>query len=433
MSDSKRTSIIDDLGDLDDVPEHAEGAVFGGGDAGHPEITHGKGAFRGLDSPDITGGEHHHIGDESVTFDDVGVETVEGHHEETEVEVKDTGEGDASEEQEYQEGKQRNIISKLILPVGVTSLVGIGLFGGYLVFSPIFFSSHQRQPESIFSTSQQNAKTINNFNPMPAAPRLSDNQARTQSVNTQQAAPSLPANQGNPYANAQVAPANAGMVTPAPATAQLSPDMERIIRDLDTTTKKLQQTIDDKFNDVNNRIGALSVEINHRLDVTDARINETDKHISSMEEKFNGVNTHFAAVEQRISTLEQNEKAHQQAEADLRQSIQEIQEEIAQKGGQVRVPHMAQADKQSSSPPVGGVNHHITTADGSSGNGSVLEGYSLRGVARGASPGSAWVKTPIGFFMVKIGQSLGDAGVVKSIKRNGDTWEVVTTAGLIEP
>jgi hypothetical protein len=149
--------------------------------------------------------------------------------------------------------------------------------------------------------------------------------------------------------------------------------------------EKLNTTLTEGFNRVDNNLTAVKVALTDRLDKTDAKVGEMDGHLGQLDTRIGG-------VEQRLTALE---------------------------------------DSRTRSGSFG--------SRGRSGQGAPrpaparIHGFVLRGVARGAAPESAWVETPGGFLLVKIGQHVNGAGTVKEIRRLESTWELVTSDGVIRP
>ena len=410
----KRNTSSNSLSDFE-FPEIENEFEFGDNEGMSPEPspTHGRSAKS----------QHQNWTDEDhgEEFSDIepGHEEEEEYHAEEEVAEPPAPQG-------------KSLFSKLILPVGGATMVAIGGLGAYSMGLFDWGSSSEQRHLNLQPQAVQTAPRVN---PMPALPNLPQDQQAAQRMpqgalrqTPQQvvqnpatfAAPALP-----PPTMMQPAPA------PAPAPA-VSPAIESVIRDLVASTDSLNRTVSTQMNDINSRINGLASSITARFDETDKKIASAgeklavlDGKIDAVSGKVDGMKSEFDNIEHRLSALEDST-----LEAQRRAALP----------AQKTTAH----GKTVSAPPVGGINHHVAgapsaepaqaqTAQAQAVQAESIKGFSLRGVARGTAPTSAWIKTPSGSFVVNIGQSVAGAGTIKEIRRAGDSWEVVTSDGVILP
>lgn len=212
------------------------------------------------------------------------------------------------------------------------------------------------------------------------------------------AAPALPvtppASAGSTPSLPVAAPAATTAASPAGGFVA-SGSVEAAVNRMVDATKGLNATLESRFTGLEGKLGEVQSAIATRLDATDGKVNE--------------VHSQVAAVEGRIGDFESRLSAIENGRA----------------GGAVRPASMGVG---------GGVNQRARMPAAPDAAQDVLRGFALRGVARGAVPGSAYVEVPGGqFFLVHVGDNLKGAGQVTGIRREGASWVLATDQGIIRP
>jgi hypothetical protein len=157
------------------------------------------------------------------------------------------------------------------------------------------------------------------------------------------------------------------------------------VQTLVASTTKLSDSMDSHFHAYEQSGSDLKQAIFNRLDQTDSKISSIGDHVATLD-------TQVQSVEQRLTVLETDHAPHA-------------------KPPQVETEAHAR---------------HTQTW-------SSLRGYALKGVAAGEAPTSAYILTPGGYMLVKVGEPIGGAGTVTAIRRIGRSWELVTTRGVVRP
>lgn len=323
---------------------------------------------------------------------------------------------------------KKSMLSKLIYPVGALGLLVV--VGAGLMYTGVLGGSH-RSAEPTYPPRGPAARLPEVTGPGPVLPKETASQspslpsfappstAHLPGVGAGSAAGgalemhpsktvgSLPPI-GFPAGSAQPAMAQGGVPVQNPAaqiqTAMNAPsaggDVAGTLKALVASTTALTTSIDTHFHAYDDEEHKLRADVIGRLDKTDANIAAIGQHETSEDARL-------AADEQRIAALEGDHASHGRP---------------------------AHADKAPAPRPAASRTQHAQESHASHvvQHGS-LEGFALRGIAAGKSPASAYIKTPTGYDLVKLGQVVPGGGTVKEIRPVGRSWEVVTTEGIIRP
>jgi hypothetical protein len=377
-------------------------------------------------------------------------------------------------EDEFVEGEEapaerqpsRSLFSRLIIPVGVTFFSAVSAASIYeLGFFNSFFSSHKQ--ESILDAPPGAAQQpVAHLTPMPKLPGFAkgsgsaDRVTPSMGLSTEVAA-RTPASQGKQPIQTDSAGQTSTVASAYPNDGARPDDGENVsLREIAAAVQKLQQLTaalkvgsDARTASMNKDFSLLAQGISQRFDTTDGKIAAVDGQINLVTQQETANTDKISTIQGDLKNLEDQQKALIDENNELKERLEKLESELHDT---VSIPVQRQVRP---APPAGKINRHLSanetpkqqadtasngaapqasaasTSDaqqGASGD-HVLEGYFLRGIARGDKPNAAWIKTPKGFFMANVGQSLEGAGVVKEIRRYGDTWEVVTSQGLIRP
>jgi len=338
--------------------------------------------FGGFGDPGAEGGharEDHEYGEDGLEGALDGVETAAG---------------DAPEDGGP---RKKSLLSKLILPVGGLAMAGaVGSFvmtgfgdsGSAPAPSP---QQGQAQPHlpPVLQPAQSPAPRLPDFGRAAAqAPVPAPGQAMAE-------APVQPPVPGGGIHPPQAAP---GMplqaAEPAPdAAAKLEEKLDRRLLNLAAAIDGLARTV----GGVHDEVDHARHEFSDRIAAEDGRIGSVDTHVAAVEQKEGG-------LEQRVAALE-------------------------------AARHPAAAPRHGAVPHTTGINRRFrrpaaaapAPARQSAAPARSLDGYALRGVSRDA----AMVETPAGLLRVELGKTIAGAGVAREIRREGDSWVLVTSGGVI--
>lgn len=349
---------------------------------------------------DHTAHEHEHTGpnmhemEGASDFDDVESPEHEHEHEGSE----HTGETE-EEHEEAPEGK--SMLSKLIVPVGMTVL-GLVAIGG--VWSTGMLDS--------IIGGGDTAPTQVATNTPPVVPR--GPVAPANSVNPP-VRPSLPApmNSTGPQL-----PVTNPVTSPTPVTTPMQQQRLPVVQpapeavlppSLETSLNKLVKSIDDSATHL--------ADVTKSLDSTQklmiSRFDQTDGKISSVGEKV-------VAVEQRMGTIEQRVMALESKPATVAVAKPEVTTGM---NTRIQPRHVTSPRPMPSvsSPVVADTTRRMKASD-----------YLLVGVS--SSHKTALLKTTNGTFLeVEIGKMIPGLGIAKEFTMKGQDWTLVTSNGTIEP
>lgn len=174
---------------------------------------------------------------------------------------------------------------------------------------------------------------------------------------------------------------------PVAPPAPVNSDVDKHLEELIDVTKHMETDLSNKFQSFNDNLSKTSNAITSRLDKTDDNVKVLGDHISSIDTRMNDFDTEIKDLESRVSKPVKETKT--------------------------------------------GIEHRIHTSFHKPV--SAVAGYVLRGVEKGDNPQAAWLQTPTGYEMVRIGDNIKGVGSVKSIHPSGKTWVVETSGGTIHP
>ncbi len=226
------------------------------------------------------------------------------------------------------------------------------------------------------------------------------------------------------------------MSVPPPAAAPLPAAqdvaMARLTDSMDTLAKStaaLSQTVNQGFVNLDRRINEIRDTVATRLDKTDTNVANLGTQVTDFGKRLSEVNERLTALEARGAINPEAAKVAANASKDVPANHPQAPV-LEQDGGVNKLAAAAPPPVVRHRTPVLRREHVAPVAHRPEG----IPGFVLRGVAQGDGlPGSAYVETPKGKFVVYLGQTLEGAGKVEEIKPVGDSWVVVTSGGIIRP
>ena len=408
--------------------------------------------------------------------EDDGVTPQHGTHqpeEEGDMGEANGGENQAAGHESGAEEKKKFSTSQIITIVGVLGFIFIGAGGFYEYgFFDLLFG-HKEEPGLIEAAPKAQQQATPRLTPMPNLPKFTQNGAAgsasagvgaaegvgqpranttgpsaTLSMSTDVAAHGPTQAQTQPPAgfNAVGAPTPPPMGQPA-ATSGLSAESEATLQNIAANVEELQKTTnalraeaDAQSQAINKDFSLMAQGISQRFDGVGQKIGAVDGQMNLVSQQESANTEKLAALGKSLDGIAAQQQTLVNENQELRERIEALEDELH------NTNHVAPTKTASrAAPPSGRINHNATNQDVASppppqnvatktnSEEHVIDGFFLRGIARGENPTSAWVKTPSGFVMANVGQALAGAGTVKEIRHYGDTWEVVTTQGLIRP
>ena len=397
------------------------------------------------------------------------------HQQEEEV---DMGEADGGENQvaEHENGageKKKFSTSQIITIVGVLGFISlsVGGFYEYGFFDMLF--GHKEEPGLIEAAPKAQQQATPRLTPMPNLPKFTQNgvagsapasagaaegagqprakatgPSTTLSMSTDVVARGPTQAQAQPPAgfNAVGAPMPPSTGQPA-ATSGLSAESEATLQNIASNVEELQKTTnalraeaDAQSLAMNKDFSLMAQGISQRFDGVGQKIGAVDGQMNLVSQQESANTEKLVALGKSLDGIAAQQQTLVNENQELRERIEALEDELH------NTNHIAPTKTAPRIAPAGGrINHNATNQDvaaspapqnvatKTNSEEHVIDGFFLRGIARGENPTSAWVKTPSGFVMANVGQALAGAGTVKEIRHYGDTWEVVTTQGLIRP
>lgn len=369
--------------------------------------------------------------------------------------------------------QKASLFSRLFVPLSISIIVVIGAVGSYQFgLFDRFFSTNE--PKSILDSTASTAQQppAQRLSPMPKLPGFAKNgpampaadgralgsgpgpsQGQAEIRRPGQAGPQV-----SPLAmSAEVAARGPAGTTPqTQAAGELAGDAERqadnanaalrqmsaSVDELRKTTEGLKTSSDAQNFSINKDFSLLAQGLSQRFEVTNGKISAIDGQMNLVSQQETATTEKLSSLQSTLQSMSDQQKSLIDENAELKARIEKLEDELHDT---VSIPVQRQSRAV---PPTGRVNRRVSAqepptksaeaappsaAPAAATSERVLDGYFLRGIARGDNPSAAWVKTPKGFSMANVGQTLEGAGMVKEIRRYGDSWEVVTSQGLIRP
>jgi hypothetical protein len=390
--------------DQDKHPEGFDPESFEFGEATGAAHDHGAfdpagGDFDFEDAPEPPAPGHRGPRDREESFEDIAADEPGNeawlHGDEHGNDDGGDEDGTPYEDGDHDAAPRKGLVSKLIYPIGGAVILGMAGLGAYS--SGLIGGHDAAAPQQVV---QQPNSQSQGVPVLPIHRKAPPRIPTLPSATTPASVPTLPSMSGPgapqqaafpaaapgdqpPGQRAAISLPDAGAGAASPVARADGPSrVEEAVLKLVGEQEKLNSTLTEGFNRVDSNLAAVKVALTDRLDKTDAKVGEMDGHLGMLDTRIGG-------VEQRLTALEDSRTR---------------QASPGQRGPAGARPASAR-----------------------------IRGFVLRGVARGAAPESAWIETPGGFLLVRVGQHVNGAGTVKEVRRIGATWELVTSDGVIRP
>lgn len=386
-------------------------------EAGSEEFDYGNGGFEfepGPEAPEGFDGPDDRVGDNGGDdFNDAQGDEGAG------FDLPPEPGDDGAPEEDPVPGQSQGGASKYLFPAiaaGVAGLLGVG---GYVVLGDLLGSSGG--PDDAPAAGPQFAGGPSVEAPRVPGPPLSLPGALPA---PRPAVPSLPSAQPSLPSPSQAAlpglpgPAS-GPLPGLPGTGQASPIITQAPAPV--VPAALPSGIEDALRDLTEKLGQLpgaltAIQAEQRQTRTELiqRFDRTDGNVAEIGRKVEGVEARVGGLEERLSALETA-----RAPAARPAPVQAQAPATPTRGVNARVAATRQAPRPQAAQvrPAASPNR-------------VLQGWTLRGVSRT----EVLVERAGGELLkIEIGKSLPGVGNVQSVRRYQDTWEVVTSGGIVRP
>lgn len=300
----------------------------------------------------------------------------------------------AASDEDPQEPAEKSLLSKLMLPIGgAIAVMSVGGLG-YMQYGDILFGA---SPAPLPAQQAVGPTPIGPGPRLPVAPApqaqvqaqpMTGMNARAALPVAQPTSPFPPATQPFPQAQSPMtAPPPSilpPIVAPPAAPSALEGDLVALVSEIRAMNKSFVQ-VSDRLDDTRK--------------VVVERFDKTDLQMADIGGRVNAVDLKIGGIEQRVAALEASRPA--------------VASHPAAPGA-----HPAAATPAAK--PVAAAPKHVAS-----------HGYILRGISE--SQNAALVETPGGVKRVAIGDTLAGKGVVTGIIREGASWALVTSGGIVRP
>lgn len=344
-------------------------------------------------------------------------------------------------------GEQKSLVSRMLVPaVSAIALLGVGalgyttvlpmLGGGSVPTAPVT-AQHNPPPPSptgFPAPSTGMPSGAPRLPPMPSGAGAPTNTPSLPGANpvagpAPVSAPALPVVQtpGGERTASNAAPVDLPVVPkgPAPVPA-MGPSLEAestAPKAAGSPSEDVRAVVRDSLSDVLDEVRQVSDGVK-RFDGLLDRMEAIEKKLEAVSD----VDDRLKAIETKIEAVSVLEERL----AGLTEKLSEVESEIKRLKGSARAP--AAEARRTSSASASAVS--VTKPVPAPVRGAsltpppkpvIIEGYALKGVSRGV----AVIQTPTGMTEAKEGTSLPGVGEVRSIRRSGGDWVVVTNTGVI--
>jgi hypothetical protein len=356
---------------------------------------------------------------DEVAYDDVGDE--DGHE-------KEVINGNSEEDEVDEQPREKSMLSKLIIPVGVSVLGGFGVLTAWQMG---FFGGGQDdfaaaapppQPPALIAQAPQAMPQVQRPNPPQLPVQAQAPQAPQMPVQAQAPqAPQMPV-----QAQAPQAPQMPPMVVPPAPVMPPMPTQQANAAANNELTNSIAMLVDEMraANRRANNESAVMVEVRSMRDTIVGRFDSLDNRVGALNQRMDVVDGRLNGLETRISSLENRPATQTVPVANNRPSTPQTQVSIPPtQTARHANPSAATRNTQVARPRTERPTTRVVE------NADVTE-YRLLGASRD----KALVQTPAGAVIeIDIGGRLPNGVVARGFRQEGDNWILVTSSGDIRP